>query len=118
MNMTAKIDLSTILSDASKLSEQQKSIFALLNLGILASLDNGSLSATDAVTAFFHADNCLFVHNYLQDRNAQQIMSHGVQLSDLFLVLPPQEAQREFLRELTAMRSLCLSMLEEKQLAA
>ena len=116
--MTAKIDLSTILSDASKLSEQQKSIFALLNLGILASLDNGSLSATDAVIAFFHADNCLFVHNHLQDRSAEQIMSHGVQLSDLFLVLPPQAAQREFQRELTAMRSLCLSMLEEKQLAA
>lgn len=116
--MTAKIDLSILLADSQKATAQQRSIFALLNLGILESLATGSLSAADAVTTFFHADNCLFVHNHLQDCSAEQIMSHGVQLSDLFLVLPPQDAPREFQRELAAMRSLCLSMLTEKQLTA
>ncbi len=116
--MTNKIDLSTILSEATKTPEEQKSIFALLNLGILESLDNGSMSAIQAVTVFFHADNCQFVRNHLHDRSADQIMSHGVQLSDLFMVLPPQEAQREFQRELMTMRLLSRSLLEEKALAA
>lgn len=116
--MVHKIDLSTILSEATKTPDQQKSIFALLNLGILESLDNGSMNANDAVATFFHVDNCLFVRNHLRDHSVDQIMSHGVQLSDLFMVLPPQEAQREFQRELQAMRSLSLALLEEKELAA
>ena len=45
-------------------------------------------------------------------------MSYGVQLSDLFDVLPQAQAQREFQRELNTMRSLSLTLLEEKQLAA
>lgn len=45
-------------------------------------------------------------------------MSRGVQLTDLFDALPANEAQREFQRELTTMRLLCLSLLEEKRLAA
>ncbi len=45
-------------------------------------------------------------------------MSHGVQLLDLYDILPTEEAQREFQRELAKMRTLCLTLLAEKQLAA
>ena len=45
-------------------------------------------------------------------------MSHGVQLPDLFEALPTKEAHREFQRELATMRSLCLKLLEGKQLVA
>ena len=111
--MTNRIDLNNVLSSTNRDTEQQRSIFALLNLGILESLATGSLSATDAVSLFFHADNCLFVQHELRDRIAEQIMSHGVQLPDLFLVLPPQKAQRE----LTAMRTLCNSLSAEEMVA-
>jgi hypothetical protein len=52
----------------------------------------------------------------LCDKTADAIMSHGVQLPDLFDVLPREEAHREFQRELAIMRALCLKLLEEKQL--
>jgi hypothetical protein len=38
-------------------------------------------------------------------------MSHGVQLPDLFETLTAEEAQREFYRELAAIRTLCLQLL-------
>lgn len=115
--MTTRIELKTILSNSSPHPDQQKSAFALMNLGIIDSLENGSMSVDDAVNVFFHADNCLYVHRYLQDADAEQLMSHGVQLSDLFIVLPAQEAQQEFQRELSTMRGLCLALLAEPQLA-
>jgi hypothetical protein len=110
--------LKTVLSEASSIPEQQSTLFALLNLGILDSLTSGVMSATDALRIFFNAENCLFIHQQLHDRTADAIMSHGVQLPDLFDALPPEEAQREFQRELAKMRTLCLALLEEKQLAA
>ena len=44
-------------------------------------------------------------------------MSHGM-TPDLFEALPTAEAQREFQRELTTMRALCLKLLEQKRLVA
>lgn len=41
-------------------------------------------------------------------------MSRGVQLPDLFDVLPIEEAQREFQREMMKLHALCLSLLEQK----
>ena len=116
--MNHSIQLKTVLSEAGSLPKQQLALFALLNLGLVESLAGGSISATDAVRIFFHAENCLFVRQRLRDRIADQVMSHGVQLPDLFDALPAKEAQREFQRELATMRSLCLSLLAEKQLAA
>jgi len=49
---------------------------------------------------------------------ADAVMSHGVQLPDLFEALPTAEAQREFQRELATMRALCLKLLEQKRLVA
>ncbi len=109
--MTNNIYLKNVLSEAGSLPAQQLTLFALLNLGILDSLTSGVISATDARRIFFNAENCLFIHRHLQDRTADAIMRHGVQL-------PPAEAQREFQRELTKMRTFCLSLLEEKQVVA
>ena len=36
-----------------------------------------------------------------------KVMSHGVQLPDLFEALPADEAHRQFQRELATMRALC-----------
>ncbi len=89
--------------------------FVLINLGLIESLANGLMSATEAVVHFYFADNCLFVNNYINNRTAHEIMSHGVQLPDLFNCLSAEEAQREFLHELSVMRKLCLQLLDNKR---
>jgi hypothetical protein len=114
--MNNPIDLKTLFSEAERTPDQELSLFGLVTLGILESLSSGLVSASEALDIFFNADNCLFVRQQLRERAADEIMSHGVQLSDLFDVLPMAEAQREFQRELTIMRALCLELLEEKQL--
>jgi len=116
--MHHRISLKSILPETGKPPAQQLTLFALLTLGILESLANGLLSGTEALQVFFHTENCQFVRKQLRDKIADQIMSHGVQLADLFDALPTAEAHREFQRELAAMRTLCLKLLEEKQLVA
>ena len=115
--MRNSINLQTLLSQAGD-KDQQVASFALLCLGIIESLAGGLVSATDALRLFFHAENCLFVRKSLKQRIADQIMSHGVQLPDLFDVLPPEGAHREFQRELARMHLLCLRLLENKRIAA
>lgn len=115
--MRNRISLGNLLSQAGE-RDQQVASFALLCLGIIESLAGGLVSVTDALRLFFHAENCLFVRKNLKQKIADQIMSHGVQLPDLFDALPAEEAYREFQRELARMHSLCLKLLEEKQIAA
>ena len=115
--MKDRISLQALLSQAGN-REQQVPSFALLCLGVTESLASGLMSATDAVRLFFHAENCLFVRKQLREKIADQLMSHGVQLADLFEALPAEEAQQEFQRELTAMHSLCLELLGDEQIAA
>lgn len=116
--MSKRIQLQSILSESNGSQDRQTALFALVSLGILESLSNGLMSATDAVKVFFNAENCLFVKNILGDKVADQIMSHGVQLPDLFVALPSEEAHREFQLELATMRSLCLKLIAEERLAA
>ena len=71
------------------------------------------MSPSDALHRFYHAENCLYVRKHLRNRDANAIMSHGVQLPDLFESLEAEEAQREFLHELEKIRSLCLKLLEK-----
>jgi hypothetical protein len=111
--MRQSYELRIVLSDASGDLPQQLELFALVNLGLVQSLASGVLSATEAVQHFYNADNCLYVRKHLRNREANAIMSHGVQLPDLFDSLPPEEAQREFCHELETMRSLCLKLLEK-----
>jgi hypothetical protein len=115
--MSNSINLQTLLSQAGN-RDQQVTSFALLCLGIIESLTSGSLGVRDAFRLFFHAENCLFVRRGLKEKVADQIMSHGVQLADLFSVLPAEEAQRQFLHELARMHALCLRLLEGKRIAA
>ena len=97
---------------------QQQELFALLNLGLVQSLVSGVLSPTEAVERFYHAENCLYVQKHFRHKAAHTLMSHGVQLPDLFASLPAEEAQREFYHELEIMRSLCLQLLEKRRSAS
>lgn len=110
------MDLQVLLMASKRSSCQEKWLFALLHLGIIESLANGLMSAEDAPRLFYHADNCLFVRKRLRDKTADEIMSRGVQLPDLFEALPTNEAQREFQHELATMHALCLKLLEKKPL--
>lgn len=103
------------LTESGSSTPQQLELFALLNLGLVQSLISGALSAGEALEQFYHADNCLFVKKYLHNRTADAIMSHGVQLPDLFDVLPAEEAQREFYHELEMIRTLCLQLLVKQR---
>ena len=112
--MNERIELNQLLTDSKRTRAEQVRIFALLNLGVLESLSHGMISADDAVTSFFHAENCLFVRRQIRSRTADELMSRGVQLPDLFDALPATTAQREFQRELAQMQALCLTLLEQR----
>jgi hypothetical protein len=115
--MKGNIELHVLLAQASD-RQQKITSFALLCLGIIESLAGGLVSVNDAVRIFFHSENCLFVRENLKQKVADQIMSRGVQLPDLFDALSAEEAQREFQHELAAMHSLSLKLLEEQRVAA
>ncbi|MHB1425667.1 MAG: hypothetical protein ACYC3I_21065 [Gemmataceae bacterium] len=116
--MNDSMDLQNLLAASERTSSQSKALFALLNLGIVESLANGLISAADAPRVLYNADNCLFVRKQLRDKTADEIMSRGVQLPDIFEALPADEAQREFQHELATLRGLCLKLLENKPLVA
>lgn len=113
-----KIDLAKVLPSAGRDTDRRLGFFALLTLGVVELLVTGAMSSAEAVRLFFHADNCLYVRNKLRDKVADKIMSHGVQLIDLFEVLPSKEAQQQFQRELGSIRGLCLRLLNQHELAA
>lgn len=96
-------------------SAKQLRYFALLNLGMVQSLASGIMSASEAIRLFYNAENCLHVKEHFQNKKANAIMSHGIQLPDLFEALPADEASREFFYELETMRSLCMNLLTMKR---
>jgi hypothetical protein len=114
--MKKKNKFRVVLSDISGDLTQQLRYFALLNLGMVQSLTSGVISAAEAVRLFYNAENCLYVREHFRNKKVNAIMSHGVQLSDLFETLPADEASREFFRELETMRSLCMSLLAIKRI--
>lgn len=116
--MNQRIDLATLLEGPGRTRPEQVALFALINLGIIESLSNGLISAAESIHVFFHAENCLFVRKKLRVKAADQIMSHGVQLPDLFDALPADQAQKEYNRELAKLRTLCLELLGQKRSAA
>ncbi len=103
-----------VLSEAGSDPADQLELFSLLNLGLTQSLASGVLSPSDALHRFYHAENCLYVRKHLRNRDANAIMSHGVQLPDVFESLEAEEAQREFFHELEKIRLLCLKLLEKR----
>ena len=104
------------LSDTSGSLTQQLELFALVNLGLVQSLASGILTPTDAIHRFYHAANCLYVQKQFRIKEANAIMSRGVQLADLFDALSAEEAQRELNYELEIIRSLCLKLLAKRRL--
>ncbi len=116
--MSKRIDLATLLNGSGKPRAERAAVFALLSLGVVESLMNGLVSAADAVAMFFHAENCRFVRKDIRTKTADEIMSRGVQLADLFDALPAEQAQREFQRELAKLRELSLKLVGQKRLVA
>ena len=109
--MSETIDLPTILDRLEGGTQRKLEVFAMLNLGMVQSLWSGALTVADAITRFYNAGNCQYVRRRMRSKTADEIMSRGVQLPDLFDVLPPAEAQRELANELESMRALCLKSL-------
>ena len=116
--MKKQLRLQDLLAAPEMSRSQRLKLFALVTLGMLDSMTRGVLSADEATRLFFHADNGLFVRRQLRSKLADRIMSHGVQLADLFAALSPDTALRETHRELNVMRSLCSKLLESKRLVA
>ena len=116
--MNNELKLESLFSNLGPNQAEQIRVFALINLGLIESLANGSISATEAVKRFYVSDNCLFVRKILKDKTADQVMSHGVQLPDLFDSLPVEEARRKFLHELAIMKGLCLQLMDSQRQAA
>lgn len=116
--MSDAIELEKLVSTRGDRSNRRLGVFALLTLGIVELLSRGAISSAEAIPLFFNADNCAFVRTKLKDKVADKIMSHGVQLLDLFDVLPGKEAQQEFQRELRIIQALCLELLSRRKLAA
>lgn len=112
------VRLERVLAEPDGTPAGRLALFALLGLGMVESLVNGLIGANEAVRLFFNAENCLFVRRRLKDKTADRIMSHGVQLADVFDALPADEAQRHFQHELSTMRALCLKLLEGARQAA
>jgi hypothetical protein len=106
-----------VLSELRGDPAQRLRFFALLNLGVVQSLSSGVLSAPQAARLFYNAENCLYVRKHFRNKKADTIMSHGVQLPDLFDALSADEASREFLHELEKMRVLCMNLLESGRVA-
>src|SRR3989304_10235610 len=109
--MKPRLQSCRILSALPGNLRQQLERFALVNLGLVQSLASGVLSPAEAVERFYHADNCLYVQKHLRKREANTIMSHGVQLPDLFESLPAEEARRAVYHDLETIRVLCLKLL-------
>jgi hypothetical protein len=114
--MKTVIDLADVLTQETP--KDRLVVFAWLTLGLVESLKSKTLSAEDAVKVFFHAHNCKFVKNKLRNSTASRVMSHGVQLPDLFDVLQRSEAEVEFQKELETMSSDCRQLVSSKRKAA
>jgi hypothetical protein len=116
MPMTGRFELSLLLAE--KQPAERQRLFGVMTLGVVESLASGVLSPDDAVRLFFHADNCLYVGKHLGTKVADEIMGRGVQLPDLFEILPAKVAATELEAELTRIRSACLKLMRRKKAAA
>jgi len=113
--MKQPLRLQSMLSGSKSKYADDLRTFATIALGVVDSLAAGVTTATEAVSYFFHAENCLFVKTRLKNRLASQIMGRGVQLPDLSEALAPEAAFQEYQRELAGIRSLTLTLLTPRQ---
>jgi hypothetical protein len=108
---TPKFHLKTLLDQSGRTRNQKVAALATLMLGVVEALSRDALDPTGATVALFNAENCIYVHRQLKNSAADEIMSRGVQLTDLFDILPPGKAKAEFAKELEAMRRLSVGLL-------
>jgi len=107
--MRPRINLRALEQDPAQLAD----LCVLLNLGMVQALLGGALTVREAIQQFYHAENCILVRDRLRNYpEVDTLMSRGVQLGDLFRVLSAETAQHEVFKELEAMRSKCLSILQ------
>lgn len=110
---TPTFKLEKMLAQSGRSRKQKLAALATLNLGIIGALSSEAMELTEATVAFFNGENCLWVHRQLKCAAADEIMSRGVQLADLFDVLPPAKAKVEYFKELEAIRRLCVKLLRK-----
>jgi hypothetical protein len=116
--MSQSIRLVELMPANGSATKQQLPLLGLLCLGVIESLAERLLDVDGALQLFFHAENALFVRKQLRSKTADEVMSRGVQLADLFEALPKKEAQRELQSELAMMRSLCRKLLGKRKMVA
>jgi hypothetical protein len=112
-----RLSLARILK---RLEEAQRlAVFAGLNLAMLQSVDSKGQALRDITAGFYNVANCLYVKRSFRQSDADELMSRGVQLADLFDVLPRKQAESELKREKNAMRAICYKLLaiDERQVA-
>lgn len=90
---------------------QKLTVFGALNLAMVQSIDSKGASLGDVTAGFYNAANCLYVKRSLRHKDADELMSRGVQLADLFEVLPRRQAEVELKCEKDAMRAICYKLL-------
>lgn len=88
--------------------------FGVVSLGVVSGLANGALDLAAARALLFNANMCLLVHKRLGDKTADEIMSRGTQLEDLFEALPRKRAREECEKELATMTRLSRQLLRTK----
>lgn len=90
---------------------QKLTVFAALNLAMVQSIDRRGAALDEVTSGFYNAKNCLYVKRSLRQKDAEDLMSRGVQLADLFAALPRKQAEAELKREKDAMRGICNKLL-------
>jgi hypothetical protein len=104
-----RLDLEHLLNGLAK--PQKLAVFAGLNLAMLSSIDSKGAAIANVMAGFYHAANCLHVKRSIKDKDANELMSRGVQLADLFDALPRRQAGAELKHEMNAMRAICYKLL-------
>lgn len=104
-----RLDLDGILDGLEK--SQKLAVFGALNLAMVQSIDSKGTSLGDVIAGFYNAANCLYVKRSFRHKDADELMSRGVQLADLFDVLPRRQAEAELKREKEVMRGICYKLL-------
>jgi hypothetical protein len=110
---TPRFNLEIMLEQSGRTRKQKLAALATLTLGVIGALSSEAMEPSEATMAFFNAENCLWVHHQLKSAAADEIMSRGVQLADLFDVLPPAKAKAEYSKELEAIRRMCVKLLRK-----
>jgi hypothetical protein len=95
------------VSDEPLTQSDARRSFSVFGLGIVDLLEKRLVPPADAEFEFFNAQIIKLVKRSVKDREAIEFIERGSQLADLYDALPREVADKEFARELEAMRKLC-----------